>query len=648
MVVGNDGSVGLCEKPVVLCLDGLPPFTTTLANTAAVVTTNCVKSQKNYSFFPTGTSAYFTLSIKANDPGWTSRGNVRLRTDRPWLWIIGDQSVPEILEGTESGRVVGVTRVEDASFGTLRTLLKATLPTNKPRCGLFPVGSVILVSAPVELLRVDVSAFLALYNDFEKWLCARLRHAEDPDNFIFKEGEVELSEYVVLPIFPPTNDENLLHRIAAVNHNTMVKLAKFPAPQTQLVAYQRLLGYPKTAERRGMQTRALELGSLPVLAPNFSSSKGIAISSVFTAQIPTAAPYILDSQQRSPQYFPHLLDILTELRPELNIPSGKELNQGDTPMMKPASKRRGKGEAPKVTTPKVVAPLGGLTETGRIFVIGQSTAGKLVMYMKDVLHVKGVVHQLSAAPLTDQKVTRLIGFLEDAGLGENDTVILDLTCNFAPNPPISNAVRIPWSTGKVKSKKFHLADSKGGRLVVPSTAVVDGLLRRIVRVTESITTKGVLVINLSPLPRFQGACCAVTTHGLQAGEDQGTLNSLFRDIGVYMGRMRSLHRPDHSDFVVSPMDCAGPSVFSQLRTCKDNVHPSREFLSLLALTLLSIRKQNRCASLPGPKGLLPPGLSFSLFSGSEQNRRVTGRSIPDDRYRPTILRGISHAPIPFV
>ena len=109
-----------------------------------------------------------------------------------------------------------------------------------------------------------MSAFLVLFNDFEKWLCGRLHSAKDPDTFIFKEGEVELSEYVVLPIFPPTNDENLLFRIAQVNHNTKLKLAKFPAPQTQFVDYQKVLGYPRTAEATGMKTIAREFGSLPV------------------------------------------------------------------------------------------------------------------------------------------------------------------------------------------------------------------------------------------------------------------------------------------------------------------------------------------------------------------------------------------------
>ena len=133
---------------------------------------------------------------------------------------------------------------------------------------------------------------------------------------------------MVLPIFPPSNDETLLHCIAQVNHNTKIKLTKFPAPHTQLVDYQKVLGYPPTAEKTRMKTKAMEFGSLPVLAPNFSSARGIAISSSFIAQIPSEAPYTLDAQQRSPQYFSYLLDILGELRPDLNIPNGKNLNQG--------------------------------------------------------------------------------------------------------------------------------------------------------------------------------------------------------------------------------------------------------------------------------------------------------------------------------
>ena len=59
--------------------------------------------------------------------------------------------------------------------------------------------------------------------------------------------------------------------------------------------------------------------------------------------------------------------------------------------------------------------------------VGQSTAGKLAKYMKDVLNIEGVVHQSTKAPLTDHKVDRLIAFLEASNLKKNDTVILDLT-----------------------------------------------------------------------------------------------------------------------------------------------------------------------------------------------------------------------------
>ena len=205
-------------------------------------------------------------------------------------------------------------------------------------------------------------------------------------------------------------------------------------------------------------------------------------------------------------------------------------------MKKPPSKTRGKGAAPLAPVPKTLAPLGGLTEPGKILVVGQSTAGKLAKYMKDVLNIEGIEHQLSMAPLTDHKVDRLIAYLEASNLKKNDTVIFDLTCNFAPSPHMNSVENRPLSTGKQKGKKFHLADSKGLKLVVPSTASVDNLLKRIARVTGSVTNKDVLAINLSPLPRYQGSCCVATSHGLQGNENPGTLNTLLRDIGVYMGR----------------------------------------------------------------------------------------------------------------
>ena len=73
-----------------------------------------------------------------------------------------------------------------------------------------------------------------------------------------------------------------------------------------------------------------------------------------------------------------------------------------------------------------------------------------------------------------------LALLEASNLKKNDTVIFDLTFNFAPSPHINSVDNCPLSTGKQKGKKFHLADYKGLKLVVPSTACVDDLLKRIV------------------------------------------------------------------------------------------------------------------------------------------------------------------------
>ena len=221
--------------------------------------------------------------------------------------------------------------------------------------------------------------------------------------------------------------------------------------------------------------------------------------------------------------------------------------------------------------------------------VGQSTAGKLVKYMKDVLNIAGVEHQLFMAPLTDHKVDRLIAYLEASNLEKNDTIIFDLTCNFAPSPHMNSVKNRSLSTGKAKVKKFHLADTKGLKLVVPSTASVDNLLKRIARATGSVTNKDVLAINLSPLPRYQGSCCVVTTHGLQGNENSRTLNTLL----VLCTGLAML-------MLWSPRWTVWASeLFLDLLLAETMFIPLG---STLALTILSIRKLHQCGNLPG---LLP-------------------------------------------
>ena len=173
--------------------------------------------------------------------------------------------------------------------------------------------------------------------------------------FLEKLYSPSTSKYVV----PPTNNEALLHRIAQVNHNTKVKLTKFPAAHTEHVEYQLLLHVSRACERLGMRTRVVEFGPLPVLAPNFSSARGIAISSGVTASIPTKEPYKLDAQLRAPEYIPELLRILKKISPDLNIPSAKDLNQGQVLMKKPVVRAMS-----KIVAPVERIPRGGLSEPG--------------------------------------------------------------------------------------------------------------------------------------------------------------------------------------------------------------------------------------------------------------------------------------------
>ena len=68
------------------------------------------------------------------------------------------------------------------------------------------------------------------------------------------------------------------------------------------------------------------------------------------------------------------------------------------------------------------------------------------------------------------------------------------------------------------------------KAIVPRGSQCCWCWHRIARVTDSVTTKDVLVVNLTPLPRYQGSCCVVSAHGLQGVETPGTLNTLLRDM----------------------------------------------------------------------------------------------------------------------
>ena len=175
-----------------------PDLCATFGNTAFNISTNFMVNKKLPSGLQKDASISFSCSIKPLDNTFTSRNDIKIKKGCPVLWVLRDQSFPGIMEGP-GGRVVGITRVEDATFDSLCSVLKASLPT----CG-GPVFPVILICAPVELLRLDVRAFLVQYYDFEKWLAIHLLTGKDPDSVAIVKGEVATQNTRFFPSSPPS------------------------------------------------------------------------------------------------------------------------------------------------------------------------------------------------------------------------------------------------------------------------------------------------------------------------------------------------------------------------------------------------------------------------------------------------------------
>ena len=183
---------------------------------------------------------------------------------------------------------------------------------------------------------------------------------------------------------------------------------------------------------------------------------------------------------------------------------------------------------------------------------------------------------------------------------------------------------------------------------LPSDESINQLIKRIALITDSMRAKGVLVLNLAPLPRYQGPCCVVQSHGLQGGDSPGTLNTLLRDVGVNMGSSGLLNQPDQLEVVISPLDVVGPSAFLHYHTSKDNVNPKMEFLAALTCAILFVRRKSQTLMLPGVRGLLPTGLPFSSFHLRELESQEPGNgALPDICFNPKTLRtvNISNTPL---
>ena len=130
------------------------------------------------------------------------------------------------------------------------------------------------------------------------------------------------------------------------------------------------------------------------------------------------------------------------------------------------------------------------------------------------------------------------------------------------------------------------------KLRLPSDESIDQLIERISLITGSVRAEDVLVVNLAPFPRYQGPC-EDQSHGLQGGDSPGSLNTLLRDVCIYMGRTGLLNWPNQLELVVSPLDVVGLSAFLHSNISKDNVHPKLEFLTSLSCAILFVRRKQR-------------------------------------------------------
>lgn len=645
LTADGEGWFSSREVPDLLDVSAFPDFGVSLNLTSHAVSTNCVDGKKQLGGLPQSANISFTCSLKPKDHSLTSHDGIRLRKDRPALMVLSDQSFPEVVEDSQ-GVFAAITRVEDATFDSLRTVLKATLPLTKT--SVLPKGSLILVCTPVELLRLDVSAFLFQFDQFERWLAVRMCTGKDPDENDFVKGNVTEAELTIIPIFPPVNDEVLIERIAQINHNTRAKLTTFPNSHTKLVKYHLLLDASKICEKVGVQQRTVELGPLPVFPPNTSLTKGTAVTRTEQIKIPTNQPYTMNSDQRSPLFVPELLRLIRLIRPDISLPSSSGLNQSQVLIKKPPKGAKVATSMQTSFQEPVCTPRGGFTDAGRVIVVGQSTAGMLAHHLKNTLYINSVTYHKSRAPLTNDKVEKLIAFLTGLNLSKKDCVILDLTCNFAPKVSQDTEDKVPLSTGGQRGRVYHLFDSEGKKLCIPDPASIDSLIEKVAVVTESMVCSNNLVINLSPLPRYQTKCCGDTSHGIQKQESPGSLNSLLRDVGIFMGRTKKLSLSPMRHFTISPMDIYGNKAFLAPRICKDNVHPTSDYLSLLACAILIVRREGQKCRFPEVPSPLSASLTFSSwYSHQLRNRGIGGAADPDASFRPKTLAAphASNAPI---
>ena len=201
----------------------------------------------------------------------------------------------------------------------------------------------------------------------------------------------------------------------------------------------------------------------------------------------------------------------------------------------------------------------------------------------------------------------MITYLAGLRLKKNDTVILDLTCNFAQIViyKVRTESRSSLGGGGGRTKKFQLCDLEGRKVasLVP----------------------GNLMVNLAHLPGIKINAVEKHLTDFRVKITQHP-SQRCRCLHGQICSVESIYSEEHCDL----SNVAGPRVFLRSQISNDHLHPSMEFLTSLSCAILLIRRKSQSTSLPMIQGMLPAILSFSSYRLQELEMRKSGDNASPD------------------
>ena len=208
----------------------LPDFAESISSTHRGVWTNIIQGTDGPIKFIDNAFSY-TSSVNVSHAQLEGRKAGLVKKNVPVLFLLGDQSLPELIDDGECMAVV--LRCDDASFESLKILILRVFKTKScaKGVGLIPQGSLILTCLPGLLQKMGQNAFNIQFEYFEAWAQAFFATGKNidtdpmPDSkFLVRHG------VVVIPVFPPTKSWRLSSMMAIQSTLTATRLAKYPPP----------------------------------------------------------------------------------------------------------------------------------------------------------------------------------------------------------------------------------------------------------------------------------------------------------------------------------------------------------------------------------------------------------------------------------